>query len=1129
MESYHPVCGRHVQPSRVLIVEDEAVVGEDLSRKITALGYDVVGLFSTGESAISAAKDLTPDLILLDLQLTGKLDGVQTAELLHRLCDAAIVVVTAHSDAETVKRAIDTGPYGYILKPFSERDLAVQLDVALHKHRADRALRDEQEQLRRKEADEVHERKQTEEGLRVRGTQLQLLYELASAVNRADDLPSLYQTAIDAIIVSLKANRASILTIDEHAIMRFQASRGLSQAYCRAVEGHSPWKTEDIDPAPITVSDVSASDIEPALQATILQEGIRSLAFIPITYGGRLIGKFMLYFDSPHAMTAEDVEMAQAIANSLGIGIERKRVELAVRSSEQRMRSFLDNSAIVAWLKDEEGRHVFLSDNYVRRFGLEAWQDKTDFDLWPPDIAEGFRRNDLLVLATDQPLEVIEQARMSDGTVSFWLNSKFWFKDASGRKFVGGVGVDVTERKRVEESLRESEERLRLASLATNEAIWDWNVASDQVVWNRNVATLFGWSEAAERPHPSAWWVERVHPEDRTRVVDHFFASVGDPLAVSWTDEYRFRKSDGSHAYVLDRAFAIRDASGKAVRMLGTMLDITELKEAQFRLQHFAEELERKVTSRTVELIETQDRLRALSVELSLGEHRQRKRLAIELHDHLQQLLVLAKIQVGQGKRYAIGVPGCESVMKKLDDVLSEALTYTRTLVADLSPPILREHGLVAGLKWLAEAMKKHELDVAVSLPQHETRELPEETTVLLFQSVRELLINSSKHAGTGRAAVSLQECNGQLVIEVRDEGKGFNLAPQADTDAKGDVSSSFGLFAIRERMRAIAGSLEIHSSPGEGTTATLSVPVPADDNRTSKRSAAVPPSASAPSAAAVTHRRISRSVRVVLVDDHTMVRQGLRSILQGYNDVEIVGEAADGEAAVALVDRVRPQVVVMDINMPKKTGIEATAEIKARHPEILVIGLSVSTCKDNEESMFRAGAAVVLNKESAVDHLYDGIRRAVSIHRTLSPSAEESTKMTVLLIDGRKQDREYWAQRLKMSSSEYVVLEADTAASGLAMCRSIEIDCVVLEVGLPDMSGYQVLLQLVPRVSSPEIAVILLSGGVSPEMAQIALTNGAQAYLIKSQCSGDDLHSAIQRAVAMVGPRKNRQPKMQG
>ena len=136
---------------------------------------------------------------------------------------------------------------------------------------------------------------------------------------------------------------------------------------------------------------------------------------------------------------------------------------------------------------------------------------------------------------------------------------------------------------------------------------------------------------------------------------------------------------------------------------------------------------------------------------------------------------------------------------------------------------------------------------------------------------------------------------------------------------------------------------------------------------------------------------------------------------------------------------------------------------------------------------------------------------------------------MTVLLIDGRKQDREYWAQRLKMSSSEYVVLEADTAASGLAMCRSIEIDCVVLEVGLPDMSGYQVLLQLVPRVSSPEIAVILLSGGVSPEMAQIALTNGAQAYLIKSQCSGDDLHSAIQRAVAMVGPRKNRQPKMQG
>ena len=118
-----------------------------------------------------------------------------------------------------------------------------------------------------------------------------------------------------------------------------------------------------------------------------------------------------------------------------------------------------------------------------------------------------------------------------------------------------------------------------------------------------------------------------------------------------------------------------------------------------------------------------------------------------------------------------------------------------------------------------------------------------------------------------------------------------------------------------------------------------------------------------------------SPRIRVLLVDDHGMVRQGLRSMLESYADIEIVGEARNGEEAVALVERLQPSIVVMDINMPKMNGIEATAKIKFRFPRTIVIGLSVQTGGANQEAMRKAGASMLLTKEAAVDELYRAIQ----------------------------------------------------------------------------------------------------------------------------------------------------------
>lgn len=188
--------------------------------------------------------------------------------------------------------------------------------------------------------------------------------------------------------------------------------------------------------------------------------------------------------------------------------------------------------------------------------------------------------------------------------------------------------------------------------------------------------------------------------------------------------------------------------------------------------------------------------------------------------------------------------------------------------------------------------------------------------------------------------------------------------------------------------MRALGGSFDMQSAPGRGTTATLSLPLlgtvrderderDARDKRDEKESRAKlgrPVSQVSPFSPVAQAARI----RVLLVDDHAMMRQGLRSVLDSYDDVVVVGEAANGIEAVAAVAQLRPRVVIMDINMPKQNGIEATAEIKARDPDITVIGLSVNADRDNQAAMLRAGASSLLTKEAAVDQLYGAIQQAV-------------------------------------------------------------------------------------------------------------------------------------------------------
>lgn len=812
----------------------------------------------------------------------------------------------------------------------------------------------------------------------------QQLFRLATTVNRAHALPDLYEQALEAIAKSLTADRAAILLFDPDGLMRFKAWRGLSDVYRQAVEGHSPWTPDTRTPEPIIIHDVEHADLAVELKVVIQNEGIRALAFIPLTYGEHLIGKFMVYFPEPRCLDNEELQLAQAIADTLALGIERRRTEEIVKQSETQLRQALEASRMGSWEWDIGTNKVYWSPGLEALHGLAPGTFDGSFEAFQKDIHPEDRERVLTsitkTIETGTEHHIEYRLLMPNGSER-WVEGKgtlYRTPEGIPTKMIG-VCSDITDRKQTEEKLRASERLMR--------AVFNQQFAFSALLSPEGRVLRFSESVyrnnegTAVNPHAmigqhfleAPWW------RDLPSTVSDWRRQFSEALSgtAPARGEAPYRHGNGELRYAMNSVTALRDDAGNVEYLLCEGMDVTELKRSQLRLKHSAEDLERRITIRTAELLETQDRLRALATELNLAEQRERTRLATELHDHLQQTLVLGKFKVGHAKRLLKNQPAFLDVVTQLDEVLTDALSYTRTLVTELSPSVLRQHGLLAGLRWLADYMKKHEISVMIDVPEELHLCLPEDQEVLLFQSVRELLINAAKHAGTDHASVIVQPHGDRLSIHVRDEGQGFEPSIRAGSS---NQSSQFGLFSITERMKALRGSFTIESAPGHGTTAVLTLPLASQQEVHTTPSDSQPLSRSDHDKPDQAMDIRTAGIRLLLVDDHAMVRQGLRTTLEHYADILLVGEANDGQEAIDLVEKLRPQVVIMDIDMPRVNGIDATACIKARYPDTCIIGISVNAGEDNQAAMRRAGATLLITKEAAVDELYHAIRAGLSL-----------------------------------------------------------------------------------------------------------------------------------------------------
>ncbi|MCK9274156.1 MAG: response regulator [Syntrophales bacterium] len=408
-------------------------------------------------------------------------------------------------------------------------------------------------------------------------------------------------------------------------------------------------------------------------------------------------------------------------------------------------------------------------------------------------------------------------------------------------------------------------------------------------------------------------------------------------------------------------AFRVGQVEKRQVAILFN--DITHRKHAEKAIVLRQNKLERLVKECTAELEEKATQLSRLSTQLTLAEQRERRRLAEIIHDHVQQLIVSARFHVeALAERLK---NGNETNCNKIIHILSDCEKIMRSLNAQLSPNVLYERGLKAGMRWLVRNMAdmyKLRIDTHIDSSILVERD---DVKVLLFESVREILFNAAKHAGTSSVSIKMVKDDKENVcITISDQGVGFNpkhLFKNTRDDTR------FGLLSIRERLEIIGGKLKIESSPGKGSAFHLIVPMKnVVDNFVSEGDNCN-----------MTFGGVN-VIRVFLADDHTVMREGLSSLLGCHSDIKVIGEAENGEEAVQKVRQLKPEVVLMDIKMPQMDGIEATRLIHLEFPDIKIIGLSMFHEEELVNGILNAGAVAFVNKNEPSSVLLKAIRNSM-------------------------------------------------------------------------------------------------------------------------------------------------------
>jgi PAS domain S-box-containing protein len=705
---------------------------------------------------------------------------------------------------------------------------------------------------------DVTERHAADAELHRRFEQLTAMYRMTAALGHATDLDDIFREGIDCLIGTLPARRASLLLVDADGVMRFKAWRDLSETYRHAVEGHSPWPNDVEDPQPVVIEDVEADATLAGFRPLFRSERIAGLAFIPLVYQKRLLGKFMLYFDRPHGLTREELRLAEGIAGHIAFAIVRRRDEDALARRERELEALAEHSPDIIVRFDRQLRHLYVNRAIEAASGMpaSAFIGRTSAELGVPDtVADRWEPMLRVVFDTGLPADTEYAFETPHGTRHFHSHFNPEIVEDGQVQTIVCTTRDVTELKRTSERQRlladigaamvrhldyrdalQDVGRLVLDSFANGCAI---DLALESGALERLVLM------ASDPQHAdTVRSLETLYPSTDGAAAGHVvaFRTGQARLYSELPDEVLRAASVDEQHFLLWKSLAMRAVINAPLiargRTIGVITFVAHEPAPPFTRQDliFAEQLAGHVALAVDNLRlfhEAMEANRTKSNFMATMSHELRTPLnAIMGYTDLLEMRISGPLTDQQAEK----LERIRTSTSHLLTVIEEILTFSRVEAGKEDLHIERIDAVSVASEAISMvepvALRKG-LQVETQLPQ---RPVTIETdAVKLRQVLLNLLSNAVKFTDAGMIGLRLRATDERIHVEVSDTGTG--IAPehmarifepfwQADSGVtRRSGGTGLGLTVSRQLVELLGGQLTVESTPGAGSVFGMSLP----------------------------------------------------------------------------------------------------------------------------------------------------------------------------------------------------------------------------------------------------------------------------------------------------------------
>ncbi len=963
--------------AKILIVEDEGIEALDLQHRLISLGYPAPDTVFSGEEALQRVQERAPDLVLMDIMLHGGIDGVAAAEWIQAHLDIPIIYITAYADEKTLQRAKLTEPYGYLVKPYKERELHITIDMALYKHRMERTLKEREKWF---------------------STTLRCIGDAVIATDRDGRITFMNAVAEGLMGWKLEEVRQRELPEVFHIVHRDTrrpvenpVSRVLLEGTVVGLANHTKLIARDGSEIPIDDSAAPIRDDK-----------------------GNIIGVVLVFRDVTEREKA--MEAIQRSHDELEKRVRERTAELASASERTNATNDLLNLFVK---KTSRGEYLAALARLIqawsgcRHVGIRVLDESgcIPYEGWVGFEPRFMESECWLSIRQDPCICTRVITGSPDRQELSVMTPAGSFRCDDAIRFIGGLPADEQDRYRgvcVRQGFRSMavvpipyhKETLAAVHLADER---DGRASKRAVEFLEAAAPLIGeaiYRFKVEKSLRQAYDVQTMVSsllhfsfeelpleELLKRALDLLIAnpwiSTGASgcifLADDESDHLLMKAQAGFSEAMRERCARVplgRCLCGRAARSGGIVhaecgdgphemtgeilpshthylvpillgervLGLINLntdgkrrpsRENETALAAVADTVAGIIVRKRAQeaLRRSESRLRALSIELLNAQEKERKRIAGELHDSIVSSLSAVSLSIegllaheGQGTALA------ES-LQILTSIVRRSIAEIRRIMADLRPSVLDDLGIAAAMDWLCQEFEKVHAPVRVERQIEVAEEaLPDTLKTAIFRISQEALNNVAKYSLAGGVRVSLREDAGRVELDVQDNGQGFDLQ---------GARKGLGLISMRERAELSGGSFTVESSAGAGTRVRASWPV---DGL---------PSAAPP------------VLRTLLVEDNAAFRQSFRTGLQARFPSMMIEEAGDGNEVIPKVRAFLPHLVFMDIHLPGRNGLQLTRDISSMYPDTVIVVMTGQDAPEYRKAAFEHGAARFIAKDS--------------------------------------------------------------------------------------------------------------------------------------------------------------------